>query len=177
MSGFQRFNAALSGFFLLIVSAIMIFHSDSGYSVVLALLTLSLLLGAVRQIHYYIIMARFMVGGWRILLQGVIVFDIAIVTASMVNIPGKIVMIYLIVLNIFNGVIDILKARETKKAEGGSWKIQYVAGCIEFVISAAALVFINSLRAAVIVYCTGLVYSGILKIISAFRKPEVVYIQ
>ena len=61
--------------------------------------------------------------------------------------------------------------------EIGDWKLKLFHGILNVAVSAGCFIFINNPGVAVLVYGIGLVYSGILRIISAFRKTTFVYIR
>lgn len=172
MNSLQRINRALTGVLMLLMSACMLIFPYVGAFIVIAILTVSLVLSGCRRIFYYATLARNMVGGWRILFQGVIILDIGIFTMSFNSVNTKYIMLYLIAVNFFNAAVDILKAFEAKRVEAPSWRWKLMAGLLEAVLAAVGLLFLNSVRVLMLLYCVGLIYSGIVKLISAFQRNE-----
>ncbi len=179
MSRIQRITSALTGIALLLVSAAMIYLGKEGYYLVLALLTISLVLGGIRQLYYYFTMARHMVGGWRTLFQGVVILDLGMITLTLstADIHPRYIMLYLIGVNLFNAAVDILRSLEARRLDAPIWEVTLAGGCLELFLAASGLFFLDSLRLVTLLYCIGLVYTGIMKLVRGFRRMDTVYIQ
>ena len=169
MTKLQKINSAITGSLMLLMSAFMLIYPSEGILTVIVLLTLSLALGGIRRIVYYITLARYMVGGWRILFQGVIVLDIGIFTMTFAKVDTRYVMLYLIAVNLFNAAVDILKSLESRRISAPSWTWKLMAGLLELVLALLGIFFLNSIRLATLLYCLGLIYSGVVRVISAFQ--------
>ena len=154
----------------------MLLLPDMGPVIVMLLLCVSLFAYGIRTLWYYFTMARHMVGGRLHLYLGVIVIDLGLVTLALSNIPQMYIMLYLLILYVFSGAVSILRALESKK-NGAHWKWKLTYGIINLLIAAACGVFIRSGQVMVYIYCIGLVYSAVTRIIGAFRRTAVVYIQ
>ena len=146
-------------------------------TIILIFLAFGLAIKAIREIIYYFSMARHMVGGKMILFQGVVVLDFALFTASLANIPKAYGLLYLVGIHAFSGVVEILRAMEARRTVEGPWKLKFVHGVIDFLLAALCLIFIRDIGVAVAVYCVGLVYSAIVRIIIALRKTAFVLIE
>jgi uncharacterized membrane protein HdeD (DUF308 family) len=85
-------------------------------------------------------------------------------------------MLYLAGLHGFSGFIDIMRAIESKKMNA-SWKLNISHGIINVLIALLCLVFLKTVWVATLCYSLGLIYSGIIRIIQAFRRTAIVYIQ
>ncbi len=179
MSRIQRITSAVTGIVLLLVSAGMIYLGREGFYLVLALLTISLTAAGLRQLYYYLTMARHMVGGWKILFQSVVILDLGMITLTLstADIHPRYIMLYLIGVNLFNAAVDILKALEARRLDAPAWEFTLSAGGLELFLAVLGLFFLDSLRLVTILYCIGLVYTGIFKLVRAFRRSETVYIQ
>ena len=70
-----------------------------------------------------------------------------------------------------------MRAMEAKRLQAASWKMSLIHGIVNVVMAGLCLAFIGTVEVAVEIYAAGLVYSGIIRIIQAFRKTTVVYIQ
>ena len=51
------------------------------------------------------------------------------------------------------------------------------SGIVNILLAILCLVFIKVTSIAVMIYAVGLIYAGVIKIITAFRKTTMVYIQ
>ena len=66
---------------------------------------------------------------------------------------------------------------EARRYEAQHWRLKLINGIVNILLALSCLIFIRSMRVAVYVYCIGLCYSACMRIISAFRKNAIVYIQ
>ncbi len=178
MTLFQRIRKFLFGILLLFI-ALLFLISPGGdtYQVVIGVLAIGLAIKAIKDIAFYFSMARHMVGGKMILFQGVIILDFAIFTASLSQIPKIYILLYLIFINAFSGVVEVLRALEAKRTVEGPWKLKMGHGVINLALAASCLVFIRNENTAMIIYSIGLMYSALMRIISAFRRTTFVMIQ
>lgn len=86
-------------------------------------------------------------------------------------------MIYLLIANMISGVIDILRAVEARRLESGGWRLNIAVGTANILSAAACLFCLKNVNILVYVYAIGMIYSGCLRIVSAFRKSAIVYIR
>jgi len=121
-------------------------------------------------------MAKHMVGGKGIFYYGIIFLDLGIFTATLYDIQHIYIMIYLLGIYLFLGFISIMRAMEMKKMES-RYKFKLFEGVGYILIAILGIVFIQSMMLASIIYCAGLFYSAIMKIVSNFRQTSIVYIQ
>ena len=59
----------------------------------------------------------------------------------------------------------------------GSWRLRLLHGVVDLLQALLCLIFIGSVQLAVYIYVAGLIYSAIFRIITAFRRTAIVYIQ
>ena len=137
----------------------------------------TLIVSGIRSLIYYFSMARHMVGGRTVLYRAVIILDIGLFTTSLTNVPLYFMVLYLAGMHGFAGAIDILRALESRKLQTKSWKLTLSQGIINMGIAGVCLTFIGTMEISVLVYGLGLIYSGVMRVIQAFRKTEVIYIQ
>ena len=149
---------------------------NSAYKVAVFILSISLLFYSIRQLTYYIRMARQMVGGRAILYRAIITFDLAVFTRSLTDVPAVYVMLYLIILHLITGGIGIMGALEAK-SEGGHWKLSLARSMVDVLIAVLCMIFIRSIAIATVIYGIGLIYTGVMRIIGAFRRNAIVFIQ
>ncbi len=177
MTGFQRVKRVLFGLCMLVVAVIFIlFPSDETYMFVVSFLALGLAISGIKDILFYFFMARHMVGGKMILIQGVIVLDFAMITGSLADVPKIYILLYLIGIHAFSGVVEVLRAMEAKKTVDGPWKLKISHGMVNFGLAVACLIFIRHSNTALMIYSIGLIYSAVVRILSAFRKTSFILI-
>ena len=177
MSSGQRILGVLSGLLMIALSVLMITHTDRGLIVAYAILSLSLTVYGVRTLLFYFSMARHMVGGKLLLYVGIIALDLGAFTASMVSTPRVYLILYLLCAHAFSGVVDILRGREAKSYGGKTWRLNIVHGAVNILVALACVVFLRSTDILVYIYCAGLIYSALVRIVTALRKTAIVYIQ
>ena len=163
---------------MIAVALVLIFNpSDIAYMIILLIMSVALAISGIKDIIFYFTMARHMIGGKMILVQGVIVLDFALLTASLSDVPTIYILLYLIGIHAFSGVVEVLRAMESKKSVEGPWKLKFSHGIVNFALAVACLVFIRHSETALIIYSLGLIYSAIVRILSAFRKTAFILIE
>ena len=177
MSSGQRIKNILIGILTILGCLILIIMKDDGLIIVASILSISLFVYGIKMLIYYFSMARHMVGGRIMLYLGIVVLDFGMFTMMLTNIPKIYIVLYLLVIYAFSGVIDILRSLEAKKYESPTWKLSLISGVINIVVAILCVAFIGSTRMIVYFYCAGLIYSAIIRIVTAFRKTAIVYIQ
>ena len=179
MSLMQRVKSIVSALLMIGAAVVMLIYPDDGFMILALILSVSLTLYGLRALLYYFSMARHMVGGKRILYQGLIIFDLGIFTLTMVDNPKIYIILYLLGIRAFAGVIDILRAMEARRFEG-PWRMDMASGVVNVSIAILAVVcgfFLNNMQDIVYIYASGLFYSAVLKIVNALRKTSIIYIQ
>ena len=181
MNTFQKIKNCVFGLILLIVAALLFFTPEEVYPLVPIIIGLALVGYGISVLVFYLRMARHMVGGKSFLYESIIIIDLALFTMSVSATNNKLVVLfYLLGLYAFTGVIDILRAFEAKAAGAGGWKMKLSRGfvCMGFVIALFIIGFIIG-RTDIFVYgiCISMVYSGVMRIIGAFKKTDIIYIQ
>lgn len=178
MSSIQRIKKFLSGMFILLGSLVLVTDPEDGYYIIAILLSLSLLFSGIRSLFYYFAMARNMVGGKSIFYRAMILMDLGLFTMTAITIPKIYLVCHLLISHGFSGIVDMLKAYEDKKMEASSWRMSFLYGFGNLLISVAALTCaVCQLNWLVVdIYCIGLAYSGIMQMTSAFRRTAIIYI-
>ncbi len=177
MSSGQRIKNVLIGILIILGAVILIAFPEEGIVITASILSISLFVYGIKTLIYYITMTRHMVGGRIMLYLAVVVLDLGMFTMMLTNIPKMYIALYLVVVYAFSGAIDILRALEAKKYQAPSWRFSLISGIINVVIAILCIVFIGSTNMIVYLYSAGLIYSAIVRIITAFRKTAIVYIQ
>ena len=177
MSKLQRVGNVLSGIITIFCAILLVSYPEYGYPLIFLLLCISLIAYGVRSVIYYFTMARFMVGGKAMLYKGVVVLDLGLFTLSLSSVPQIYIILYLAAVHLFTGGVDILSAIDSKRSGSPAWKLKLAGGILSVLIALTCILFGRNQTLAVYIYCSGLIYSAIFKIISAFRKTAIVYIQ
>ena len=83
---------------MMVAAAVMAYKPKDAYASVIVFMALGFFVTSVATLGYYFTMAKYMVGGRMILYRGVVLFDFAILTGSITDVPRFYVIIYLAVL-------------------------------------------------------------------------------
>ena len=180
MTGFQRIKNIVFGVVMLLFAIAILFVPKDAYYVITIVIGIALIIYGLGLIWFYFSMARLMVGGVSILVKAVLMLDFGVFTYMIANTDSIVVMLYLIGLFAFTGAVDILRGLEIKKYDGIGWKSRLVIGGIVVIFSLILLILVMIKGYTVYMiysYAIGLVYSAAVKIISAFRRTPMVYIQ
>lgn len=177
MSSGQRIKNILIGIAIILGALILIAFPEDGIILTASILSLSLFIYGIKTLIYYVTMARHMVGGRIMLYLAVVVLDLGMFTMMLTNIPKIYIVLYLVVVYAFAGVVSILRALEAKRYQAPMWKLSLISGIINVVIAILCIIFMRSTNMIVYLYCTGLIYSAIVRIVTAFRETAIVYIQ
>lgn len=176
MSKLRRIMTFLGGLITLLTGVIIIVFPDLGYYLILAILTFSLLISGLGKIIYYFRMAIFMVGGKRILYEGVILFDIGFLGLTLNDVPIIYIIIYLMIIHVISGIIDILQSFESKKLGSRHWRLKTALGIMNILIAIACIALIRIPNTAVIIYGLGLIITAFIRIANSVRRTAFVYV-
>ena len=129
----------------------------------------------IRSLWFYFAMARNMVGGRLILFRGIIALDLGMFAFSLQEIPTIYILLYLLIIHLFAGIVDIMRAREAKKMKG-HWRLNLAFGIANILLALSCSLCFRDPMVLAYVYAAGLFYSACLRIAQAFRKTAIVYI-
>ncbi len=178
MTLFQRIRGVFIGLLMMAVAVIFIVEpSDNAYTFVIAVLTTGLAVKGLKDIIFYFTMARHMVGGGMIFIQGVIVLDFALLTSSLSDVPKIYILLYLVAVHAFSGVVEILRAMEARRMVSGPWKMKFSHGVVDLLLAISCFIFIRRTHTALIIYSVGLLYSALMRIINSLRKTTFILIE
>ena len=161
MSYGQRIRSFMAGIGMLLAVLILLLAGNNGVSLIVLILAFSLILRGVRSLIY----------------AGVFLIDFGIVSISLADEARIYIFLYLAGWNAFSGLISLLRAWEAFRNKGRSWIMNALYGIVNIAILVCCFIYWNNPATLASLYCAGLAYSGILKIINAFRRTEIVYIQ
>lgn len=150
---------------------------DEKYLIVIYALAFGLAIKGAKDIAFYFTMAKHMVGGKMILIQGVIILDFALLTLSLASVPKIYMLLYLVGIKAFTGVVETLRALESRRTVEGPWKLKLLHGTVDFALALLCVCYVNDIDVAIVIYGIGLIYSGLLRIIDAFRRTAFIVIE
>lgn len=176
MTGFQRIRKILFALGMIAVAVFLIVEPTE-YMLIVSILAIGLAIAGIKDIIFYFVMARHMVGGKMILIQGVIILDFAMLTGSLAEVPKIYILLYLIGIHAFSGVVDVLRAMEAKRTVEGPWKLKITHGMVNLALALCCLIFIRKSNTALLIYSLGLIYSAIVRIFSAFQRTSFILIE
>ena len=178
MTMLQRITSALWGTLIIVIAIIIIITpGDDTYYFILTFLAIGMLAIGIGKLYYYFSMARYMVGGKVSLYEGVILIDAAVFSISLSDVPKIYLLLYLAIVHAFSGLVEILRSRESISYKAKGWFRKLIHGLVNIALALGCIIFIKRANTASFIYAVGLLYSGIIKIITAFRKSTLVYIQ
>jgi len=171
----------IGGALLIIIAATLILRlGDLGFYVVSVFLSFALIIFGIRNLIFYFTMARHMIDGKLILYIGAVSLNFGVFSLSINSHQNVFIVSYLLGVFAFYGVIDILRAKEARENDARSWRGNLAEGIVNILFAAAAAVFgfiFGNMQALTVIYVIGLYNSALARIISAFRKSTIVYIQ
>ena len=172
----KRLSYGFFGLLMMICSVLMVRFPKYGYLFALGVLELTLIAYGIRQLMFYLLMARHMVGGIRIFYQSVLVLDAGLFALSLHDMPRAYVMMYLVGSMLVSGVLNAARARETRRQGSTHWKYAMFTGLVKIVLSFVCMFYISSETLITIIYSAGLFYAGVARIVNASRQTAIVYI-
>lgn len=163
------------------VTGAAFFFSGTKASVVimLILIQLGMTIRGFRTLIYYLTMAKYMVGGRTVLYRSFILLDLGVLAGSLVGHGMVYAAIYLASLHAFGGLVSILRANESR-SYGAHWRLKMAYGVTNVLIAIAVIVgntVYNEPLVTTYIYGAGLMYTAVLRIITAVRRTKIVYIQ
>ena len=176
MTNLQRIANLVFGVLMIACGVVMLLRPFDGVVAVAFVLSLALVLYGVKKLVYYIRMARHMTGGLTVLFIAVIAIDIGVFAVASVDNPRLAVALYLVAYNVLAGVLSIARGVESKLF-GSPWVSLIVHGLVNIALAALCIAFVNSNEIIIWVFCIGLFYNAGVRLVSAFKPTEIIYIQ
>lgn len=172
----QRIKNILIGVMMLLVSLVMFLDPEDGIYLAALFITFSLIFLGLRSLFFYFTMARHMVGGRSMLYIGIIMLDLGVLFTTLSDVPKLYIVLYLLFIHAFAGAVGILRSLEARRL-GSAWRLNMTSGVVNVVMAVLCVVFLRSVRIIVFIYGIGLIYTACIRIVTAFRRTAVVYIQ
>ncbi|MBQ9632676.1 MAG: DUF308 domain-containing protein [Lachnospiraceae bacterium] len=177
MSLWQRFENVIRGITAIVCSGLLMRYPREGYKYVAMIISLTLMVKGLMSLVKYFTLTRYMVGGRASLYWGVLILDFGAFTYTISDESRFHVVIYLMIIHAFTGMIDLMRALESRSLGSPSWRMKACQGAVNIMMVLFSVIFVRSVRMLVYLYSLGLIYSGVMRILSTFRKTDMVYIQ
>ena len=160
----------------LILAAILLFSlGEDGPEVVALILGISMLVYGIRCLVAYFTKFRYMVGGRTQLYIGILTLDLGLLIGASFNGSMFLILLYLLGIRLLSGVIDLLRALESKKNDS-PWVMKLLAAIVSLVTVILGVIYFSNPKTVVTIYCIGLAISAVEHFITAFGKSEAVTI-
>ena len=179
MTLMQRIQKILGALFMIFCALVVLFSGEDGLLLIALIICLTLMFNGLRSLYFYFTMARHMVDGRGSLYIGLILLDLGIFTLTVVDDPSVFIILYILAVNAFAGIVDILRALEARKLKAPSWRWNLFSGVINILFALAALVcgfVFKNTQVLIDIFVIGMLWSAAAKLISAFRKTAIIYI-
>lgn len=176
MTRMQRIRSFLTGLIMGAAGIFLAVYQENSFWVIASLLALAMLLSGIRYLIYYFTMARHMVGGISILFIGIFILDFGFFTMTLVDEPRVYIGVYLIGLHAVSAVLNLFKSLQERKLRAPAWRMDFLQGAGNLLILFLCLRHLEAKELLSWIFCAGLLYSALLRIIAAFRRTEMVYI-
>ena len=177
MSKTRRVFKVIGAILAILGAVAMMMVPEYGFILIAALVGLMLMFKGIGYIFYYITHANHMVGGKRILLIGLLLFDSGVFASALADQAQAILVIYVVACHLIAAVLNIVRTVGNKRDGNPGWKIDLAQFFGNITLVALCLIFIKHVEIPVYIYCAGVIYTSILNIISSFRRTAIVYIQ
>ena len=164
------------GLLMIACGIVILLEPKGGLLVVAFVLNLTLLLYGVRKLVYYIRMARHMTGGLSLLFIAVIAIDVGVFAVAVIDNPQLVIALYLITYNAITGILAIARGIESKLF-GSPWVLSIMHGLVNIALAGLCIAFYNSNEIMIWIFCIVLFYNAGVRLTSAFRPTEIIYIQ
>ena len=177
MSKSKRVWTVIGAIFAIQGAVFLMFIPDLAFHLIALGLGLDLTFFGLKYIFYYLTHAQHMVGGKRIMLIGLLLFDAGAFSTLLIDQAQAILVIYVVAGHFIAAVINIIRTIGNKKDLNPGWKIdlaQFIGNIAQVVL---CLVFIKYVEIPVFIYSIGVIYTSVLKIISSFKRTAIVYVQ
>lgn len=177
----RRILSILEGIVMLVMGMALLIYPEKGIIAVAIVISISFTLNGINTLLFYLTMAINMVEGRKTLYRGMLYLDIGILTSAVVSVGATVyIALYLAVIHVFYGAVDILRSREEKSGGSPGWRWTALNGVINIMIAICVIIGgigYASARVVVYIYAAGVIYSAMERITRALRRTAIVYIQ
>ena len=177
MSKTKRVWTIIGAVFAIQTALFLMIIPEIAFLLIAAFVGLWLTFYGLKYLIYYMTHAQHMVGGKWFLLLGLLMFDMGMFATLLIDQAQMIMIIYVVAAHFVAAVLNFARAYSNKGDGNPGWKIDLAQGIGNISQVVLCLVFINYVEVPVFIYCSGVIYSSILNIITACKKTAIVYVQ
>ena len=141
MTGSRRILNIFSGLLLLVFSAALFMFPEDAIPVVLLVIGLGITFRGLQTLIYYFSMARYMVGGKRILFRTIILLDFGLFTSALADHPAIYIILFIAGIHLFSGLVTALRANEARQEGSSKWIFTAFYALIDVVLFALVIYF------------------------------------
>lgn len=175
MGKVSRLISIVVGIAMIVCGVALLLEPEGSLVVVALVLGIGLMAYGIKKLAYYLTMARYMVESLSILLVGVLALDVGFFAITLIDASRVSVVLYLVGYNALSGIFGIVRGLESKRL-GSRWKPRLLHGAINLALAILSLAFMGSEQIILIIFCIGLFYSAAMRIASALKPTEIIYI-
>ncbi len=176
MNKTQKIRSLFAGILMILGGFTLLIFGEDSIPIIIFIYATIILISAIQSFFYYFTMAKYMVGGKKILGKAIILLDLAIFTSVVIRVPTGFIILYLIGIHLFESVIDIFNALEAKRLGASVWRLRLFSGIYNSVLFVFGIFSFRRPVITVTIYAIGIITSGIVKIVNCFRRTATVYI-
>ena len=177
MSKTKRIFNIIGAIFVIQAALFLMLVPSIAFQLIAVFVGIYLTYNGMKYLIYYLTHAQHMVGGKRIFLVGLIMFDLGVFATTLFDQAQAIMIIYVVAAHLVAAGLSIIRAVGNKRDNNPGWKIDLAQGIGNITLVVLCLVFINHVEIPVFIYSAGLIYSAILTIIQSCKRTAIVYVQ
>lgn len=177
MSKTRRVWNIIAAVFMIQSALILMLIPMIAFEIIAMFVGLMLTCYGLKYLIYYITHAQHMVGGKRLLLVGLVLLDTGVFATLLTEQAQAILIIYVVAAHLVASILNFARAFSNKGDGNPGWKIDLAQGIGNVAQVALCLIFINWVEVPVFIYCGGVIYSAVLKIIQSCKRTAIVYVQ
>lgn len=160
---------------------------DQSFYIIAIIIGICISVKAIKDFVYYLLSARHMTSGKKVLINSIIELDFGVLSFLIILKRPMIALIYLVIMFMVLGVIDILRGLEIKNNEGKRWQLKVIKGALAIALGIACLVIgiistINEkdakglIETVAWIFAIAWIIEGIFGLVLSFHKASVVYV-
>lgn len=188
MSKLRRILTILTSLIMIAIGVIgMCLPLVQSFFIIAIIIGICITIAAIKDFIYYLFSARYMISGKKVLINSVVEFEFGLISFLIILKRPIIALIYLVVIFIVLGVIDILRSLEIKNNDGKRWQLKLIKGGVAIALGIACLVIgiisrINEketeslIEIVITLFAIAWIVEGLFGLILSFHKASVVYI-
>lgn len=180
MSSFKRITNILVALVMIAAAIGLTLYTEVAMPFMLAFIGIGFTIKGLSTLLYYYSTARFMVGGKTVLYRGIILLEFGLFTSSLADHPGPFVIMYLAAVNLYSGVVQLLRVIETFRLKSRRWIFILLHSLFYFAMG-FGVIYAGLVQGrtdiAAYAYSLGITASALNRIRMSFARTDIVYIQ